>query len=273
MNNPSGIQHASKRISFWVICAAVMVIALVTTMLRPYIAVASDADKGISIRLEEVSKPDAEVYIGQAIGRLFKVTNTENDCFIRLKTTLDDTDCVTVCSYTDPLEEDWTQAEDGWWYLSRVLSCGDVATFSSSMSIYGDASIGKNVARAVRFSEITTVEALDADVVCPDWGAMHPWGDFELSSPDVKDVVQLGDYKQEYPPISGQQNVQYLRSLAQTFDDLHPLWECLLIIVLVTSDLLIACILCRASMSRKRFFVHEKKNSHSGKDRCLEESI
>ena len=189
-NDQTG-RHMSLMSFVLVLMGLLLVIAICD--LSRTTAWASGSSERVSIELEELSAPEEEIYIGQVLDRLFKVHVLEDGCYIRLKTSISSSGAESMCRYRDPKEDGWILADDGWWYLPYALKGGQEASFSSSMTVCDGAIAVKQNSELVRFSEITTAEALDENALNPDWESSNPWKGVEANTSIPKDSVSIGD--------------------------------------------------------------------------------
>lgn len=181
-------------------------------------------EENISIDLEEISEPEEELHIGQPIERLFLVKVLEDDCYIRIRTTMDSPASFALCDYESPAEEDWHLGGDGWWYLERRLSRGEDATFSSSLVIVGDADARSCNASVIELSERTTAEALSASSIDPDWSDADPWSGIEPDASASTSVIDQTETVLATVRSGGPvRNAFYAGGLAQTFDNVDPI--------------------------------------------------
>lgn len=201
------------------------------------------SEENVSIDLEEVSKPEEELHIGQAIDRLFMVRALEDDCYIRLRTTMDAPTSFALFDYESPSEDGWHLGSDGWWYLEKPLARGDEATFSSSMIISGNTDIRSRNASMIELSEKTTAEALSARSVDPDWDDEDPWAgikpDASAMSPGAGNGSWLPGSKATSMDV---RNAARAGGLAQTFDDSDPLLSTALVAAIFALCLLLMAV-------------------------------
>lgn len=230
----------------WLQVVAVMIfVSLIVSLFVPSLAAALDAEKNITIDLEEISSPVTEVYIGQSVKRQFKISAFEDDCYIRLKTDIDVIDGSSVCRYGNPAEQGWMPAKDGWWYYSEPLSAGDAVTFSSCMSIADNFEVRAKSLKNIEFLELTTAEAIDSDALIPNWESDDPWAGL-ASDPSVsKDYVQLSKDDAESADLSSNtlRNIRLLKELAQTFDTSALFLNTSLIVVVLALCLVVVSII------------------------------
>lgn len=181
-------------------------------------AFGSVAGTEIAISLEEISTPDKEIHLGQSMDRQFKIVSLEDECYVRLRFVVGETDDAALFDYLSPTEDGWIKADDGWWYFMTPLVGNGSAVFSSSMKICSDLDVRQRSSGLIELSEVTTAQAVDAGSFDPKWDAPEPWGDVEPDDSISSDSTQGIDGDDGSHYLVANRDFRQLRGLALTGD-------------------------------------------------------
>lgn len=228
----------SSRVIACIVCSIALLTASSFASIDAY---ASQWKGDVSIELKELTSPDERIHIGQTMDRQFQVSSLQDACYIRLRMDVEQIGGVSICRYVEPIEDDWVERDDGWWYLRHALSMGDRATFSSSMEICDGPSALSDRMDIIRFSETTTAEAIDARAVTPEWDSGDPWSNIVSDVEPPKDTAVIGQEDGSSTPAT--KGIRMMRGLARTFDDPFVLTGFLLVGASALSILLFSALM------------------------------
>ena len=209
-----------KAASILVLTLVCLMMFLVVVALDFLDAQAAESEGAVSIDLKELSEPDEELHVGQSVDRRFEISSMKDECYIRLRSDIDDISGASLCRYMEPEEEGWLRCDDGWWYFKRSLSIGGSATFSSDMVICDERNMSAlQRMNTIRFSETITAEAIDARAVLPEWDSGKPWDNITSEEMPPKDTAVLGATNDPISDVDKTRGFRVLKGLAQTSDD------------------------------------------------------
>ena len=137
---------------------------------------------------KEVPYPDKPINIipGMVISKIPRIHNDGADCYIRAKITFKNTDMIDTSDLT--ISKNWKQADDGYWYYTKILPAEKDVDLFSTVNIPSDfpeSEIDKKIQLAIQ------IDAIQAKNFTPNFNRAKPWG-------NVKVIAYKGDENYEY---------------------------------------------------------------------------
>lgn len=141
---------------------------------------------------EKTWEDDPVVLPGDVISKIPRIYNKGNDCFIRAKITFRE---ITEIGETDLLgmSSDWTKADDGYYYYTKILSHGENVDIFQGLRIpnnFPQGNAGK------KFFIDIDVDAIQSKNFEPQFNLAQPWGTIEILKCTKEGQYDVSSFKQ-----------------------------------------------------------------------------
>lgn len=142
---------------------------------------------------KEVSYPNKPITIvpGMVISKIPRIHNNGADCYVRAKISFKNTDEIDESDLT--INKNWKQADDGYWYYTKVLPAEEDVDLFSTVNIPSDFS-EDNANTKIRLT--IEVDAIQAKNFTPNFKRAKPWGNVEIIAYKSDDDYEYSQFKQ-----------------------------------------------------------------------------
>ena len=142
---------------------------------------------------KEVSYPNKPITIvpGMVISKIPRIHNNGADCYVRAKISFKNTDEINENDLT--INKNWKQADDGYWYYTKVLPAEEDVDLFSTVNIPSDFS-EDDANTKIRLT--IEVDAIQAKNFTPNFKRAKPWGNVEIIAYKSDDDYEYSQFKQ-----------------------------------------------------------------------------
>ena len=142
---------------------------------------------------KEVSYPNKPITIvpGMVISKIPRIHNNGADCYVRAKISFKNTDEIDESDLT--INKNWKQADDGYWYYTKVLPAEEDVDLFSTVNIPSDFS-EDDANTKIRLT--IEVDAIQAKNFTPNFKRAKPWGNVEIIAYKSDDDYEYSQFKQ-----------------------------------------------------------------------------
>ena len=142
---------------------------------------------------KEVSYPNKPITIvpGMVISKIPRIHNNGADCYVRAKISFKNTDEIDESDLT--INKNWKQADDGYWYYTKVLPAEEDVDLFSTVNIPSDFSEDDTNTK-IRLT--IEVDAIQAKNFTPNFKRAKPWGNVEIIAYKSDDDYEYSQFKQ-----------------------------------------------------------------------------